>query len=48
VTVPAFPGRTNARRGGDRFDPAVAIGYLKALRIRAAGTDLEAFAAHNR
>ncbi len=33
--------------GGERFDPQAAIGHLKALPIRAAGTDLEAFAEHN-
>jgi NitT/TauT family transport system ATP-binding protein/nitrate/nitrite transport system substrate-binding protein len=33
--------------GGETFDPQAAIGYLKALPIRAAGTDLEAFAEHN-
>ena len=40
--------RTASFFGGDTFDPATAIGYLKALPIRTAGTDLEAFAAHNR
>jgi ABC-type nitrate/sulfonate/bicarbonate transport system substrate-binding protein len=33
--------------GGETFDPQAAIGYLRALPIRAAGTDIEAFAEHN-
>jgi len=33
--------------GGETFDPQAAIGHLRALPIRAAGTDLEAFAEHN-
>lgn len=33
--------------GGERFDPEDVIGQLKTLPIRAAGADLDAFAAHN-
>jgi len=33
--------------GGETFDPQAAIGSLRALPIRAAGTDLEAFAELN-
>ncbi|MGH6734997.1 MAG: CmpA/NrtA family ABC transporter substrate-binding protein [Methyloceanibacter sp.] len=33
--------------GGATFDPRAAVGYLETLPIRAAGTDLKAFAAHN-
>ena len=40
-------GETSAFFGGETFDPQAAIGHLKALPIRAVGTDLEAFAEHN-
>ena len=40
-------GETTSFFGGERFDPQAAIGHLKALPIRAAGTDLEAFAEQN-
>lgn len=33
--------------GGETFDPQAAIGHLRALPIRADGTDLDAFAEHN-
>ena len=33
--------------GGEIFDPEDVIGQLKALSIRTAGADLEAFAEHN-
>jgi NitT/TauT family transport system ATP-binding protein/nitrate/nitrite transport system substrate-binding protein len=34
--------------GSGAFDPKAAIGYLRGLPIRAAGTDLDAFLVHNR
>jgi NitT/TauT family transport system ATP-binding protein/nitrate/nitrite transport system substrate-binding protein len=40
-------GRGSAFFGGETFDPQAAIGHLRALPIRAAGTDLEAFAEQN-
>jgi len=40
-------GETTAFFGGESFDPQAAIGHLRALPIRSAGTDLEAFAEHN-
>ena len=40
-------GAASAFFGGETFDPQAAIGHLRALPIRAAGTDLEAFAEHN-
>jgi len=40
-------GETSAFFGGETFDPQAVIDHLKALPIRAAGTDLEAFAEHN-
>jgi len=40
-------GRDGNFFGGEVFDPEDVIGQLKALPIRAAGADLEAFAEHN-
>jgi len=40
-------GSASSFFGRATFDPQAAIGYLRALNIRAAGTDLEAFAEHN-
>jgi two-component system, oxyanion-binding sensor len=40
-------GETTSFFGGERFDPQAAIGHLRGLPIRSAGTDLEAFAEHN-
>jgi two-component system, oxyanion-binding sensor len=40
-------GGQSAFFGGETFDPQAAIGHLRALPIRSAGTDLEAFAEHN-
>jgi NitT/TauT family transport system ATP-binding protein/nitrate/nitrite transport system substrate-binding protein len=40
-------GEAGAFFGGETFDPQAAIGHLRALPIRSAGTDLEAFAELN-